>query len=78
MISEKSVGAILFVKEKEPRYLLLHYEAGHWDFPKGHVEAGEQEPDTIAREVEEETGVRGKIITKVKNPVSYFYTWQGS
>ena len=39
MISEKSAGAILFVKEKEPRYLLLHYEAGHWDFPKGHVEA---------------------------------------
>jgi len=74
MISEKSVGAILFVKEKEPRYLLLHYEAGHWDFPKGHVEAGEQEPDTIAREVEEETGIKNiEIIGSFKEKIHYFY-----
>ena len=24
-----------------PEYLLLHYTAGHWDFPKGNIEAGE-------------------------------------
>ena len=31
---------------KERReYLVLHYEAGHWDFPKGHLEEGESEED---------------------------------
>ncbi len=74
MINEKSAGAVLFVKEKEPKYLLLHYEAGHWDFPKGHIEAGEQELDTIMREVEEETGIKTiKIISSFKEKIHYFY-----
>lgn len=38
-------------------YLLLHYDAGHWDFPKGHLE-GEETPEVAARrEIEEETGL---------------------
>jgi 8-oxo-dGTP pyrophosphatase MutT (NUDIX family) len=41
----------------EPEYLLLHYVAGHWDFPKGNIEAGEKEPQTAIRELREETGI---------------------
>jgi bis(5'-nucleosidyl)-tetraphosphatase len=41
----------------EPEYLLLHYSAGHWDFPKGNIEAGENEKQTATREIREETGI---------------------
>ncbi|MFA4983094.1 MAG: NUDIX domain-containing protein [Candidatus Micrarchaeia archaeon] len=60
---EKSCGAVVFreVAGKNgavsPRYLVLHYAAGHWDLPKGHVEAGESEEETARREIQEETGI---------------------
>ena len=58
MHTEKSCGAVLFRKEKGMLlYLLLHHESGHWDFPKGHQEKGEEEHDTVMREVREETGM---------------------
>src|SRR3989338_9215347 len=74
MIREKSAGAILFIKEKEPLYLLLHYESGHWDFPKGHVEAGETDLDTVRREVKEEAGITNiEILQNFKEKIHYFY-----
>ena len=36
-----------------------------WSLPKGHVEAGETEPETAVREVAEETGVRGRVVGKL-------------
>ena len=46
-------------KATKPRrdYLVLHYEAGHWDFPKGHVEGEETAEEAAIREIEEETGL---------------------
>jgi bis(5'-nucleosidyl)-tetraphosphatase len=41
----------------EPEYLLLHYTASHWDFPKGNIEAGETEKQAAIREIREETGI---------------------
>lgn len=59
MPREKSVGAIVFRKEGDQTYyLLLHYLSGHWEFPKGHIEEGEDEITTAEREVEEETGLK--------------------
>ena len=57
MIDERSAGAVVFYMEdnSEPEYLLLHYSAGHWDFPKGNIEAGENEKQTATREIREET-----------------------
>ena len=53
---EKSCGAVVYRMEKGRRlYLLLHYCEGHWDLPKGHVEAGESEEQTARREISEET-----------------------
>ena len=55
---EKSCGAVVYRMEKGRRlYLLLHYCEGHWDLPKGHVEAGESEEQTARREISEETGI---------------------
>jgi bis(5'-nucleosidyl)-tetraphosphatase len=59
MADERSAGAVVFYKEgsAEPEYLLLHYTAGHWDFPKGNIEAGENEKQAATREIREETGI---------------------
>ncbi len=64
-----SAGAVVFHKSGATiEYLLLQYgtrdvqkkkQRGlHWDFPKGHIESGETIPETIVREIEEETGIR--------------------
>ena len=55
---EKSCGAIVVDDEK---VLLVKHNAGHWDFPKGHVEEGETEIETAIREVKEETNIDIKI-----------------
>jgi 8-oxo-dGTP pyrophosphatase MutT (NUDIX family) len=58
MISEKSCGALIYRLEAGNRaFLLLNYAGGHWDFPKGHVEPGENEEETARREIREETGI---------------------
>ena len=61
-------------KGKSESEALVTQHSGHrgWDFPKGHIEAGETAEDTALREVEEETGVRGKILEKV-GQTQYFY-----
>lgn len=75
MIREKSAGAVVFRREAgKIKYLILHYESGHWDFARGHVERGETEQTTAAREIQEETGI-GKInfISGFRVPISWFY-----
>ena len=54
---EHSAGVILFRARPEREYLLLDY-GSHWDFPKGHLEAGETSQSAASRELEEETGIR--------------------
>ena len=74
MKHERSAGAIVFRKDKEPIYLLLHYEAGHWDFPKGNVEANETDQETVKREISEETGIKDiEIVKDFKEKMHYFY-----
>lgn len=36
-----------------------------WSLPKGHLEAGETAEDAAIREVEEETGIRGRVLSKL-------------
>ena len=75
MPKEISAGAVVFRKEdSKTYYLLLHYKSGHWDFPKGHIEEGEKEGETVKREVEEETGIKdAKIIDGFREWVKYFF-----
>jgi 8-oxo-dGTP pyrophosphatase MutT (NUDIX family) len=52
----------------------LHYEAGHWDFVKGHVEKGEAEADTVRRETVEETGLSDvDFVDGFRERISYYY-----
>ncbi len=79
MFREKSCGAIVFLKNSEVKYLLLHYEAGHWDFVKGNVEPNESEKDTVIRELQEETGiVEARFIDDFREKIEYFYRRQGA
>ncbi len=72
MISEKSCGAIVLREgEGGPEVLLLRHRAGHWDFPKGHVEEGESEEQTALREVKEESGLSVAIEEGFRGAVRY-------
>ncbi len=74
MIKEYSAGAVLFYLSEKREFLLLHYNEGHWDFPKGHIEGDETEEETCIREVIEETGITGIDIMKgFSHSYSYFY-----
>jgi len=76
---EKSAGAVIVRKKGGTvQYLLLHYESGHWDFPKGHIEKGEKELETVKREIEEETGLRDlEFIEGFKEWIKYFFKHEG-
>jgi len=43
--------------DKNPLFLVVQHQAGHWGFPKGHVEKNENSLDTARREFEEEVGI---------------------
>lgn len=43
-----------------------------WSLPKGHVEAGESAEDAAVREVEEETGIRGRVVA-VLGTIDYWF-----
>ena len=79
MEKESSAGAIVCRKDPEIKYLLLHYDAGHWDFPKGHIEEGETEIETVQREVQEETSIEDiDVIKAFKQQIGYFYKRDGN
>jgi len=79
MLREKSCGAVVFLKRSRVKYLLLNYQAGHWDFVKGNVEPNESEQETVIRELQEETGITdAKFIEDFKERIEYFYRRQGS
>jgi len=74
-MQEKSAGAILF---HGSQVLLLHYEAGHWGFPKGNIESGESEQQAALRELEEETGIsQAALIPGFRETIEYFYRLKG-
>ena len=71
MEKEKSCGAVIFRKQKELEVLIVRQNEGHWCFPKGHVEKGESEQETAAREVLEETGAEIRFIGGFRDETHY-------
>ncbi len=77
MPKEKSAGAIVFIPGAKNRFLLLQYRAGHWDFPKGHLEGDETEETAMLRELGEETGFGqsdSSIVKGFSEGIHYFFS----
>jgi 8-oxo-dGTP pyrophosphatase MutT (NUDIX family) len=51
-------------------------DPGVWALPKGIIGDGERPELTALREVEEETGVQGRLLGKLGD-IRYVYTWAG-
>lgn len=72
---ERSAGFVLYrlsaggVRE----YLLLDY-GRHWDFPKGHLEKGEDDFAAARRELREETGITdARTDPDFRHEITYFF-----
>jgi 8-oxo-dGTP pyrophosphatase MutT (NUDIX family) len=74
---EVSAGVILFRNRPRREYLVLDY-GSHWDFPKGHIETGEDPLATARRELREETGIRNaRFVSGYTERMRYFYRKAG-
>lgn len=77
-MEERSAGAVVYRESTNGRMYLLLQNAGRWDFPKGGVEKGESELQTVLREVKEETGLNNvKIVHGFRKVIEYFYRRNG-
>ena len=77
-MEERSAGAVVFRDTPGGRRYLLLQNAGRWDFPKGNIEDGESELQTVLREVGEETGLKDvSILQGFRRVVEYFYRRDG-
>lgn len=84
---EFSAGGIVYKRQetgnkRQEVYILIAQHSQHhgWVFPKGIIgdhAKGEKKEETAVREVEEETGIKGKII-KPLQPVTYWYNLKGA
>lgn len=75
---EFSAGGVVFKKESNQTFILVAQHSQHhgWVFPKGFIGdniVGESKEDTALREVQEETGVIGKILQPL-TPITYEYS----
>lgn len=72
MKKEKSCGAIIYKKENNRLlFLLIQQKAGHFGFPKGHVEKNETEEETALREIKEETNLEVLLDTSFRVVTTY-------
>ena len=75
MTLERSAGLLLFHDAPgEPRRFLLLDYGKHWDYPKGHVEPGEDDVTAAHRELQEETGItRADILDGFSREMVYVF-----
>lgn len=71
---EISAGAVVYRHREETFQVILFSRRNGllWSLPKGKIERNEMMQDAAIREVKEETGAEGKIITHL-NDIHYWY-----
>ncbi len=85
--NRKSIGVVLFRQSESKglkhqpasrEYLILHYAAGHWEFPKGGQDSGETDEQTLKRELLEETGIsKVDLMPGFQHEFTYFFREKG-
>lgn len=72
---EFSAGGVVF---KGKKWLVCKHSGYHkWVLPKGLVEEGESLQTTAVREVEEECGIKCRVVAKIPEAEKYTYTMDG-
>lgn len=69
MKNEESCGA--FIIDGNKVLVVKQKRSGNYGFPKGHVEDGEIEEQTVIRKIKEETGVDIELISNKRYSLSY-------
>lgn len=70
MKKDYSYGIIPFCKKGGRYYIfIIKHLGGHWSFPKGHPDSGEEPIQTAIRELFEETGLKINENTLLTNPI---------
>lgn len=72
---ERSAGVLLYhvAQDSVRRFLLLDY-GSHWDYAKGHVEAGEDDITAARRELQEETGItQAEFVPDFAREITYVF-----
>jgi 8-oxo-dGTP pyrophosphatase MutT (NUDIX family) len=78
--NEVSAGGVVYrTSESGGVEVLVSKHSGYhkWVLPKGRVEEGETLDETAVREVEEEVGVKAKILAPINPPEEYVYVFNG-
>ena len=69
---EKSCGAVVYHEDDgERKYLLIRNRSQNVGFPKGHIEYGETELQTVEREILEETGLHVDVCEAFRRLYDY-------
>ncbi len=73
---EISAGGVMFRRQGTEIEVCLISTQNRtaWQLPKGIIEKGEAPEDAAAREVAEETGLRGELVSALER-IEYWYVW---